>query len=400
MSKISYLEAINKIQSLAIKSSTKKIFLSDSLGKILACDIKAHADSPAYPTAAMDGYSIKLQDNEHTEEFELIDYSPAGSIVSSEVSKTTCIKTFTGSLMPKGSDTLVPIENIELKENKIYIKQKVPLGFAVMKVGENYTKDEILIPKGTRIDFAEIGVMASLNIVFVEVYESPKVAICSTGSEILDLGEEKQNESQIRSSNHLTIEALARKYGCDTLQLGLVKDDKESILKAFENGLNTSDILVTTGGVSVGDFDFVKDIVIDKLGATVIFKGVEVKPGQHVIVAQVGNKFICSLPGFAYSSTVCFILFCLPIVFSFRGNHEKLNIVKAIAKTSYKNNTTKTVFTASNLKYTGTHYEVDTNNKKSGTSAILTNLLGNSALVIIEPNTSYKEGDLVDTIIL
>jgi len=89
MSKISYLEAINKIQSLAIKSSTKKIFLSDSLGKILACDIKAHADSPAYPTAAMDGYSIKLQDNEHTEEFELIDYSPAGSIVSSEVSKTT-----------------------------------------------------------------------------------------------------------------------------------------------------------------------------------------------------------------------------------------------------------------------------------------------------------------------
>lgn len=400
MSKISYLEAINKIQSLTINSTTKKVFLSKSLGKILACDIKAHADSPAYPTAAMDGYAINLQNSETTTEYELIDYSPAGSIVSSEVGKTTCIKTFTGSLMPSGSDTLVPIENVELKENKVYIKQKVPCGFAVMKVGENYTKDEILIPKGTKIDFAEIGVMASLNIVFVEVYESPKIAICATGSEILDLGEEKQNESQIRSSNHLTIEALATKYGCDTLQLGLIKDDKESILKAFENGLNSSDILVTTGGVSVGDYDFVKDIVMDKLGATVVFKGVEIKPGQHVIVAQVGNKFICSLPGFAYSSTVCFILFCLPIIFAFRGNYEKLNVVKAIAKTSYKNNTTKTVFTASNLNFADSHYEVDTFNKKSGTSAILTNLLGNNALVIVEPNSSYNVGDVLDIIVL
>ncbi len=400
MSKISYLEAIDKIKSLNIDTSTKKVFLSDGLGKILACDIKASVDSPAYPTAAMDGYAIKLQNNQNTDEFELIDYSPAGSVVSSEVRNNTCIKTFTGSLMPKGSDTLVPIENVELNENKVYIKQKVPCGFAVMKVGENYTKDEILIPKGTKIDFAEIGVMASLNIVFVEVYESPKVAICATGSEILDLGEEKQNESQIRSSNHLTIEALAKKYGCDTLQLGLVKDDKESILKAFENGLNTSDILVTTGGVSVGDFDFVKDIVIDKLGATVIFKGVEIKPGQHVIVAQVGNKFICSLPGFAYSSTVCFMLFCLPIIFGFRGNNETLEKVKAIAKSEYKNHTQKTIFTASNLTYTDMRYEIDTFNKKSGTSAILTNLLGNSALAIIEPNTSYKIGDFVDTIIL
>lgn len=400
MSKISYNEAINILSLLQIKTSTKKVFLSDSLGKILACDIKAHTNSPAYPTAAMDGYAIRLQNNENMQEFELVDYSPAGSIVSSEVGETTCIKTFTGSLMPKGSDTLIPIENIELKENKIYIKQKVPLGFAVMKVGENYTKDEILIPKGTKIDFAEIGVMASLNIVFVEVYESPKVAICSTGSEILDLGEEKQNESQIRSSNHLTIEALARKYGCDTLQLGLVKDDKESILKAFENGLNTSDILVTTGGVSVGDFDFVKDIVVDKLGAKVIFKGVEVKPGRHVIVAQIGNKFICSLPGFAYSSTVCFLLFCVPIIFAFRGGSEKLQIVKALAKNEYKNSTQNTVFTASNINYVNNSYEIDTFNKKSGTSAILTNLLGNSALAVIEPNTSYKVDDFIDTIVL
>lgn len=400
MSKISYNEAINILSLLQIKTSTKKVFLSDSLGKILACDIKAHTNSPAYPTAAMDGYAIRLQNNENMQEFELVDYSPAGSIVSSEVGETTCIKTFTGSLMPKGSDTLIPIENIELKENKIYIKQKVPLGFAVMKVGENYTKDEILIPKGTKIDFAEIGVMASLNIVFVEVYESPKVAICSTGSEILDLGEEKQNESQIRSSNHLTIEALARKYGCDTLQLGLVKDDKESILKAFENGLNTSDILVTTGGVSVGDFDFVKDIVVDKLGAKVIFKGVEVKPGRHVIVAQIGNKFICSLPGFAYSSTVCFLLFCVPIIFAFRGGSEKLQIVKALAKNEYKNSTQNTVFTASNINYVNNSYEIDTFNKKSGTSAILTNLLGNSALAVIEPNTSYKVDNFIDTIVL
>jgi len=401
MSKISYEEALNKLQNLNITTRTKKVFIIDSLDEILAQDIKAQTNSPAYPTAAMDGYAINISSNPSNKEFKIVDYSPAGSVVDTQVNDNVCIKTFTGSLMPKGSDTLVPIENIKLLENNtISITQEVPCGFAVMRVGENYEKNEILIPKGSKIDFAQIGVMASLNIVFVEVYDSPVIGICSTGSEILDIGEESTNVSQIRSSNHLTIQAIAHKYGCNTKLLGLIKDDKTSILNAISNGLNCCDIVVTTGGVSVGDYDFVKDIVIDQLGAEVVFQGVEIKPGQHIIVAQLGNKFICALPGFAYSSTVTFLLFCLPVIFKYRGNYEKLNIINAIASNQFHNPTSKTVFTASNISYQDGSYYVDTRNKKIGTSAILTNLLGNSVLAISEPKSFIDSNQSIKTIIL
>jgi len=399
MAHISYKEAIDKINSLNIIANTKKVFLADSLNHILACNIKAFVNSPAYPTAAMDGYAIKLQDN-NQKVFNIADIAPAGSVTQVEVEQTTCIKAFTGSLMPKGSDTLIPIEFVEVKNNQIHIKQEVDIGYAVMKVGENYKKDEILIPKGTKIDFAQIGVMASLNIVYVEVFTSPKVSICSTGSEILDLGESAVNHSQIRSSNHLTLEALTHKYGCESIMLGLIKDDKESILEAIKNGLNQSDIVVTTGGVSVGDYDFVKDIVKKELDAEVIFQGVRIKPGQHIIVAQKGNKFICALPGFAYSSTVCFLLFCLPIIFAFRGGSQKLPIVKAKAMNDYINQTIKTLFIASDLDYKDNIYTISNSSKRSGTSAILTNLLGDVALAIVDEESSYKKGDFIDTILL
>ncbi|QOG11397.1 molybdopterin molybdotransferase MoeA [Arcobacter sp. FWKO B] len=399
MSKLTYKESLEKIINLKVETTTSKVYLMDSLGKILAHDIKALKNSPAFPTAAMDGYAINLSLNETNNEFSLVDISPAGVVVQTQIAQNNCIKTFTGSLMPKGSDTLVPIENIEIKDNKIYIQKPVPIGFAVMGVGENYKENEVLIPKGTKIDFAHIGVMASLNIVFVEVFNSPIVGICSTGTEILDIGEVQTNESQIRSSNHLTLEAIAKKYNCHTRQLGLIEDNKDSISQAIKNGLSSCDIVVTTGGVSVGDYDFVKDIVIGELSADIVFKGVDIKPGMHIIVAQLGNKFICSLPGFAYSSTVTFLLYCLPIIFKFRGSYESLEILSATAKTPYKNTTQKTVFVASNLTYTKSNrYEIDTNGKKSGTSAILTNLLNNSVLAILEPNKCYDSGEEISFI--
>jgi molybdopterin molybdotransferase len=179
--------------------------------------------------------------------------------------------------MPKGADTLIPIENVEVDGDEIVIKEEVPQGFSVREVGENYAKGQMLIPVGTKIDFPHIGVMAGLNIVHVPVYEKPTVAILSTGSELLDLGEIQTNDSQIRSSNNYTIEAIVRKYDGYAMQLGCIKDDKESIKQAMADALAKSDIVVTTGGVSVGDFDFVKD-VIGELGCEVLFKGVRVKP--------------------------------------------------------------------------------------------------------------------------
>jgi len=332
---------------------------------------------------------------------KIIDKNPAGSVVESEVINGVCIKTFTGSLMPKGSDTLVPIENVEVFEDTIKITKKVPFGFATRAIGENYAKNEVLIKKGTVIGFAEVGVLASLNIAQINVIVNPTVAIASTGSEILDLGEVQTNEAQIRSSNHLTIEALCKTNGANTLQMGIVEDDIESITNLLETALQKADIVVTTGGVSVGDYDFVQDVIKDKLQAEVLFHGVTIKPGMHILVAIKDGKTIIALPGFAYSSTVCAILYVLPLIYRFRQSNEALPIVKARINEDFPRKMPKTVFTACNVEYTNNEYKINFDGKKKGTSAILTNMLESPALLIQkEDSEDIKKDDLVDILLL
>ncbi len=398
---ISYVESLEILENIILKDkATRLLPLMESLGKVLACDIVASENNPEYPTSAMDGYAIKF-DDQSLESIKISGVNPAGSDNENDVVKGFCIKTFTGSLMPNGSDTLIPIENVEVQGENIKIIQSVPFGFAVRDTGESYKANEILIKSGTKIGFAEIGVIAGLNMAYVKVLRTPTIAVASTGSEILDLGEISTNKAQIRSTNHLTLEALGRIYGADVKQMGVVKDDKNSILRLIKSSLETSDIVVTTGGVSVGDYDFVKDIIKDELDATILFQGVNIKPGQHIIVAQKDDKFIVGLPGFAYSSTVTFILYVLPILFKLKGSDEKLKIVKAILNTKLNAKGNKTTFEACNVQLQDGKYYADFDGKKSGTSAILTNMLGNIGLLIQnEVKAPLNVGDLVDVIIL
>jgi molybdopterin molybdotransferase len=392
------LEILNKINTL--KLSTEKIYVADTLNRVLAKDIIADENSPAFKTSSMDGYAIKHEDLQ-LGKIKIIDNNPAGSIVKSKVENITCIKTFTGSLMPEGSDTLIPIENVLVENNSIIINTVVPKGFAVRNVGENYQKNEILITKGTLINFAHIGVMASLNKTQVEVFLKPTIAVASTGNEILDVGEIQTNDSQIRSSNHLTLEAIAKQNGANVNQMGIVKDDKKSITLLLENALLKSDIVVTTGGVSVGDYDFVKDVIKDELQCEVLFQGVLIKPGQHILFAKKGEKFIIGLPGFAYSSTVTFLLYVLPLIFKLKGSTETLKIVDAIIDDNYQKKGDKTSFSACNIIFQDGTYHVNFNGKKNGSSAILTNMLGEVGLLIQEPDSvNLEKGDNVKVILL
>ena len=167
----------------------------------------------------------------------------------------------------------------------------------------------------------------------------------------------------------------------------------------MENALQNANIVVTTGGVSVGDYDYVKDIIKDELGATVLFQGVNIKPGQHILFARKGDKFIIGLPGFAYSSTVTFMLYVLPLIYKFSGSNKELEILKAKLTEDFKNKTFKTIFTACNLTNNHGTYEVDFKGKKQGTSAILTNMLDNCGLLYQkEGSDSLNAGDTVEVI--
>jgi len=379
---------IEKALELIYENTTKKhlkiLPIESVLDMVLAQDIVAVHNLPPYDNSAMDGYAVKFEDLQ-SEKIKIIDKNPAGSVVTSEVINGTCIKTFTGSLMPKGSDTLIPIENVEVDGDYININEPVEFGFSVREIGENYIKDQILIKKDTKIDFAEIGVMASLNIVSVLVYDKPTVSIISTGSELLELGETQTNSSQIRSSNNYILEAIVKKYGAFPMQMGCILDDKETITKSIKEALEQSDIVVTTGGVRVGDFDFVKD-VIREIGCEVLFKGVRVKPGQHIMVAkkisQESDKFIIALPGFAYSSTITALLYLVPLIAKLQKANNPIKRVKAKLLEPFIKRAKKAEFTACNYSLVDGNYKIDFKDKKVGSSAILTNMLDNPGLLI------------------
>jgi len=388
---ISFEESMKRLQQLDVRPvGVKKLFLSDAIGYILAEDIIASYNSPQAPTSAMDGYAIRAKDQQRGK-LKIVDQIPAGSEVQRALQEGEAIKTFTGSLMPEGADTLIPIENVEVDGDYIKIKEPVPQGFSVRPVGENFKEGEVLIKKGSKIGFAEIGVMASLNVVMPKVYQRPKVAILSTGSEVLEIGEQQTSTAQIRSSNNYTIEAIVRLHGGDPVQLGVVKDDKASITNAMQEALESADIVVTTGGVSVGDYDFVKDVVKDELGAKVAFKGVVIKPGQHVMVAQRDRKFIIALPGFAYSSTVTALVYLLPILYRMQGSNYEPIIVEATLAQAYKKKSKKTEFTPCNVTIKDGEYYVDFAGNKEGSSAILTNMLDSKALAITSEEERDKE---------
>ena len=393
MAHISYEESMKLINNIKPKSRTKKLYIEESLGYVIAEDIIAKFDNPYMPTASMDGYAIRYEDMNKV--LDIVGSNPAGSFEFDKLQPNQAIKTFTGSFMPTGADTLVPFENVKIIDNKLEIITKVSKGFSVREVGEDFKKGEVIIPKYTKITPAEIGVLASLNIVKVEVFDTAKIGIIATGSEILDLAQEG-SFGKIRSSNNYTLTALAKSYGFEATNYGLIKDNKLEIQNKILEALSVNDIVVTTGGVSVGDFDFVKDITGQ---FEVIFHGVYIKPGQWVMVAKAQDKYIVSLPGFPYSSFVTFLLYVLPIANKI-SKFKDLPILKARLRDDFKKTNPKTQFIAVNISFENGEFVVDLNGKKSGSSGILTNLINNKALMRLKEGFfELKAGEWVDVIL-
>jgi len=394
MAHISYersLEILN--QNLPKTKDSQRVFLDNALNRVLAEEISAKYNNPYMPTASMDGYAIRHDDINN--EIKVIGKNPAGRFDYTKIEKNTAVKTYTGSFMPEGSDTLVPIENATVKNGVLKITDPVPKGYAVREVGEDFKQNETLIKKGTLLKPGEIGVLASLGIPVVDVVKKPVISVLATGAEVVDLGEEYKM-GQIRSSNNYTLTALGNYLGFETLNMGIAPDDKSVIKEKIISALNSSDIVVTTGGVSVGDFDFVKEITGE---FEVLFHGVNIKPGQWVMIAKTANKYIVSLPGFPYSSFVTFLLYVVPIADALEGK-KSLKTVTAKLRDGFEKKFKKTQFVAVNLSFENGEYVVDTRGKKQGSSGILTNLINNTALMELKEGLyTLKAGEKVKVIV-
>lgn len=396
----SYNETLKDfLDGVSEPSSIEFVELKNALGRVLACDAKASSDYPAMLTAVMDGIACKSSDIKAGAKLRIISSLPAGSMPSDEVVANTCVKSFTGALMSEGSDTLVPLENLEFftenNENYAIIKECVPAGFAVRQIGESYKKGEILLRSGSFIDYAAIAVLAELGIKQIGVYKKPKVALIATGSELVDVGLTK-NPAQIYNSNAYALHALLENWGCEGVIYPIIKDNENALKACLNKAFSECDFIITTGGVSVGEFDFMRDFV--RQSGEILVDKCAIKPGRHIKIARIcgenskAKKLVFALPGFSYSAITTAILFVRPYVYRLFG--AKMDFEKtAVLAEDYELKGQLENFSAASLSVENGKLLISTKGKKQGSSAISTNLL--DLAVLLRLSSSAKKGDIV-----
>ena len=297
--------AIELISNINTKQDFEIIPIEDSLNRICAQDVYATSSLPRYNNSAMDGYAIICEDKD--EELEVIDTIFAGDDNTTLIEKNTCIKIMTGARIPQNATAVVPKEDTEkLDDNKIKINTNVREFQHIRFIGEDIKEEDLLVNKGDEINFAKITLFASQGISHIKVYRKPKIVVFASGEE-LKLHYEKIEPHQIYNSNTPTFIARAQELGCDVTFIGQAKDSIEAIQELIKNSLD-ADLIITSGGVSVGEADFTK-AAFNELHFETIFEGIIIKPGKPTVFGKIGNCFILNLPGNPLASAMIFEMF-------------------------------------------------------------------------------------------
>ena len=303
----------------------EKVSLLEALGRVLGEDIIAERDNPPWDNSAMDGFALRWEDikQEHAitkpVELKVIEDVPAGTVATKTVGPGEAIRIMTGAPVPKGADTVVKVEETESSGDAVRIFKALERGANVRPQGEDVKKGDTIIAKGTQIRPAEAGMLAILAKSFVLVYQKPRVAILSTGDELADL-DERFDEDKIINSNSYGIAAGVQEAGGIPILLGIAKDQPAALKGKIAHGLN-ADILVLSGGVSMGDYDFTKAVFKD-LGAEMNFWKLAIRPGQPLAFGKIQGKLAFGLPGNPVSSMVTFEQLVRPAMLKMGGHRS------------------------------------------------------------------------------
>ncbi len=383
---------VNSIRPL----SRVTISIEHALHSVLAQDIIASGHVPPFDNSAMDGYAVRSDDVKNVPcVLKIVGEIPAGVEQQRELRTGETMNIMTGGKIPGGCNAVIQQEWTEcLNDSKITILKIVDKGHNIRKAGADIQKGSVVLPSGTRLRPQQIGVLASLGKQFIEVYRKPSVAIIATGNEIVEIDKPLAN-SQIRNSNAYTLEGLVREAGGEPKILGIARDDRDELEKKLATGL-TSDILITTGGVSVGKYDLVVE-VLKELGVEIKFWKVNIKPGMPLMFGCCRDTLVFGLPGNPVSAMVTFMQFVTPAVRTLMGdsNADVLPKIYAalqheIQKTDGKRHFMRGVITNRqgmlSVRTTG-----------SQVSNILTSLTNANCLIIIpEEVTHLRAGDRVE----
>jgi molybdopterin molybdotransferase len=282
----------------------ESVILEDALGRVLAAELTSDADSPPFDKAAMDGYAVSSDD--HSTQFSVVEAIAAGEVPRKRPGHGECSKIMTGAMMPEGTDKVVRVEYTQEHDGTMVLVRSEPYE-NVIKKGENMRPGDVILSR-RKLTPKDIGIIASLGLARVEVVVRPRVGIITTGSEIVDPGEELPPGS-IYNSNGLQLETQIREAGGVPLGYGIVPDDPEALEAAVVRGMEETDILLLSGGVSMGEYDYVPDI-LRKAGLEIRFHKLAVKPGRPTLFGghSRGGKpgYVFGLPGNPVSTFVIF----------------------------------------------------------------------------------------------
>jgi len=299
----------------------ERLALRSALERVLAEDVETPIDVPAHTNSAMDGYAFQYASSyeNNAVELDMIGTTLAGHPFAQTVRPGQCVRVMTGSPVPNGCDTVVMQENVEFKGNKILVKRLPGRGENVRLAGEDLARGSIVLHKGTRIHPPSLGILASVGRAEVTVARRPRIAFFSTGDELRSVGQPLE-AGQIYDSNRYTLYGMLHRLGVEVIDLGVVPDTREAIEKAFTDASRMADAVITSGGVSVGDADFVKE-TLQKLGQ-VGFWQISMKPGRPLAFGRVNNALFFGLPGNPVSVMVTFYQFVAPAIRRLSGEND------------------------------------------------------------------------------
>ena len=307
---ISVEEAQDRVLAEVALLGTENVVFTDALGRVLREDVTAPADVPQADNTAMDGYAVRSDDiAKPPVKLRVIEDLPAGTVATKRVEAGTAIRIMTGALIPEGADTVAHVEITDAGSDFVTVKEPLKRGTNLRKRGEDMRAGDTVLHAGTAIGAAEIGVLAGVQRSIVRVSRKPSIAILSTGDEIVDV-DQPRPFGKVVNSNSYSLAALVRDAGAEPRMMGIVRDTREATVAAIESALE-SDFIISTGGVSVGAYDFVKD-ALDALGAETKFWQIAMKPGKPVVLSRVRGKVFFGLPGNPVSCMVSFLLFIAP----------------------------------------------------------------------------------------
>jgi molybdopterin molybdotransferase len=389
------------LNDITLKKS-ERLGLDYALFRVLSKNITAGRNVPSFLNSAMDGYALRSSDTRSAKAaapviIKVIGEARAGKSFSGKVTKGACVSIMTGAMLPDGADCVVKAEDVKQRDGFLYIKKPIKKSEYVRFPGEDIKKGDIVLSKGKRLMPADIGILSSLKRGAVSVYKKPTVAILCTGDELVDI-DVKLKPGMVVSSNLYSLFAHVQAAGCEAVSLGLVNDDKKALKRKLKRGLKY-DFLITSGGISVGDYDFVKES-LQEIGAVNRVCKVLMRPGKPFSYFTHGSTKIFALPGNPVSCNVTYLLFVRPALLKAKGESSIfLRSVDAVLKEDINKIRGYKFFIRGIIKKDKDGYQVRPTGPQE--SSILKSMsLANGLIIADSRRTALKKEEKVKVIVL